>query len=70
MSKMARLFAALIIVAILSLVCLVSGLITELLMLLPSPWCHIAMVSYLAVVLVGGVYVILGKVEQEKENKQ
>ena len=36
-------------------------------MLLPSPWCDIAMVLYLAVVFVGGIYVILGKVEQEKE---
>lgn len=68
MSKMARLLAALIIVAILSWVCLVSVLITELLMLLPSPWCHIAMVSYLAVVLVGGIYVILGEVEQGKRD--
>lgn len=68
MSKMARLLAALIIVAILSLVCLVSGLITKLLMLLPSPWCDIAMVSYIAVVIVGGIYVILGKIEQEKRD--
>lgn len=68
MSKMARLLAALIIVAILSLVYFISGLITKLLMLLPSPWCHIAIVSYLAVVLVGGIYVILGEVEQEKRD--
>lgn len=68
MSKMERLLAALIIVAILALACFVSGLITKLLMLLPSPWCHIAVVSYLAVVLVGGVYVILGKVEQERKD--
>lgn len=66
MSKMERLLAAIIIVAILALACFVSGLITKLLMLLPSPWCHIAIVSYLAVVLVGGIYVILGKIEQEK----
>lgn len=70
MSKMERLLAALIIVAILALARLVSGLITELLMLLPSPWSHIAVVSYLAVILVGGIYVILGKVEQEKNDKQ
>lgn len=68
MSKMARLLAALIIVTILALVFFISGLITKLLMLLPSPWCHIAIVSYLAVVLVGGIYVILGKVEQEKRD--
>lgn len=68
MSNMARLLAALIIVAILSLACFISGLITKLLMLLPSPWCHIAIVSYLAVVLVGCIYVILGKIEQEKDN--
>lgn len=67
MSKMARLLAALIIVTILALAFFISGLITKLLMLLPSPWCHIAVVSYLAVVLVGGIYVILGEVEQEKE---
>ena len=67
MSKMARLLAALIIVTILALVFLISGLITKLLMLLPSPWCHLAVVSYLAVVLVGGIYIILGKVKQEKE---
>lgn len=70
MSKMERLLAAIIIVTILALACFVSGLITKLLMLLPSPWCHIAVVSYLAVVLVGGVYVILEKVEQEKRDKQ
>lgn len=70
MSKMERLRATIIIVTILALACFVSGLITKLLMLMPSPWCHIAIVSYLVVVLVGGVYVILGKVEQEKENKQ
>ena len=68
MSKMARLLAALIIVAILSLACFISGLITKLLMLLPSPWCYIAIVSYLAVVLVGGIYVILGEIEREKDN--
>lgn len=68
MSKAGRLLAAIIIVAILSLVYLVSGLIAKLLMLLPSPWCHIAVVSYLAVVLVGGIYVILGKVKQEKRD--
>lgn len=68
MSKMQRLLAAIIIVTILALVCFVSGLITKLLMLLPSPWCHIAIVSYLSVVLVGGVYVILGKIEREKDN--
>ena len=68
MSKMARLLAALIIVAILALVYFISGLITKLLMLLPSPWCHIAIVPYLAVVLVGGIYVILGEIEQEKDN--
>ena len=68
MSKMSRLLAALIIVAILSLAFFISGLITKLLMLLPSPWCHIAIVSYLAVVLVGGIYVILGEIEQEKDN--
>ena len=68
MSKMARLLAALIIVTILALVFFISGLITKLLMLLPSPWCHIAIVSYLAVVLVGGIYVILGEIEQEKDN--
>lgn len=60
--------AALIIVAIFSLAFFISGLITKLLMLLPSPWCHIAIVSYLAVVLVGGIYVILGEIEQEKDN--
>lgn len=63
MSKMERLLAALIIVTILALVFFISGLITKLLMLLPSPWCHIAVVSYLAVVLVGGVYMILGETE-------
>lgn len=63
---MARLLAALIIVTILALVFFISGLITKLLMLLPSPWCHIAIVLYLAVLLVGGIYVILGKIEQEK----
>lgn len=68
MSKMAQLLAALIIVTILALGFFLSGLITKLLMLLPSPWCHIAIVSYLAVVLVGGIYVILGKIEQEKDN--
>ena len=68
MSKMARLLAALIIVTILALGFFISGLITKLLMLLPSPWCHIAIVSYLAVVLVGGIYVILGEIEQEKDN--
>lgn len=68
MSKMARLLAALIIVTILALVFFISGLITKLLMLLPSPWCHIAIVSYVAVVLVGGIYVILGKDEQEKRD--
>ena len=70
MSKMKRLLAAIIIVTIFALVCFVSGLIAKLLILLPSPWCYIVSVSYLVVVLVGGVYVILGKVEQEKENKQ
>lgn len=65
---MARLLAALIIVTILALVFFISGLITKLLMLLPSPWCNIAIVLYLAVVLVGGIYVILGKIEQEKDN--
>lgn len=68
MSKMKRLLAAILIVTTLALVCFVSGLITELLMLLPSPWCHIAVVLFLAVVLVGGVYVILGKIEREKDN--
>lgn len=68
MSKMARLLAALIIVTILALVFFISGLITKLLMLLPSPWCNIAIVLYLAVMLVGGIYVILGKIEQEKDN--
>lgn len=68
MNKMKRLLAALIIVTILALAILVSGLIAELLMLLPSPWCYIAVVLFLAVVLVGGVYVILGKIEQEKDN--
>ena len=68
MSKMKRLLTAILIVTTLALVCFVSGLITKLLMLLPSPWCHIAIVSYLAVVLVGGIYVILGKIEQEKDN--
>ena len=68
MSKMARLLAALIILTILALVFFILGLITKLLMLLPSPWCHIAIVSYLAVVLVGGIYVILGEIEQEKNN--
>lgn len=68
MSKMERLLAALIIVTILALVFFISGLITKLLMLLPSPWCHIAIVSYLAVLLVGGIYVILGKIEQEKRD--
>lgn len=68
MSKMARLLAALIIVTILALVFFISGLIAKLLMLLPSLWCHIAIVSYLAVVLVGGIYVILGEIEQEKDN--
>lgn len=63
MGKIERLLAAIIIVTILALACFISGLITELLMLLPSPWCHIAVVSYLAVVLFGGVYVILGKIE-------
>lgn len=68
MSKMARLLAALIIVTMLALVYFISVLITKLLMLLPSPWGHIAIVSYLAVVLVGGIYVILGENEQEKDN--
>mgnify|MGYP003563844299 CR=1 FL=1 len=68
MSKMKRLLTAILIVTTLALVCFVSGLITKLLVLLPSPWCHIAIVSYLVVVLVGGVYVILGKIEQEKDN--
>lgn len=66
MSKMARLLAALIIVTILALAFFISGLITKLLMLLPSPWCHIAVVSYAAVVLVGGIYVILGKTEDDE----
>ena len=68
MSKMKRLLVAIIIVTTLAWVCLVSGLIAKLLILLPSPWCHIVIVSYLVVVLVGGVYVILGKIEQEKNN--
>lgn len=67
MSKMERLLAAIIIVTIFALACFVLGLIAK---LLPSPWCYIVSVSYLVVVLVRGVYVILGKVEQEKENKQ
>ena len=66
MSKADRLLAAIIIVAILALACFVSGLITKLLMLLPSPWCHIGVGLYLGTVLIGGVYVILGKIEQEK----
>lgn len=65
---MKRLLAAIIIVTTLALACFVSVLITKLLMLLPSPWCYIVIVSYLVVVLVGGVYVILGKIEQEKDN--
>ena len=68
MSKMKRLLVAIIIVTTLAWVCLVLGLIAKLLILLPSPWCHIAVVSYLVVVLVGGVYVILGKIEQKKDN--
>lgn len=63
---MARLLAALIIVTILALLFFISGLITKLLMLLPSPWCHIGVGLYLGTVLIGGVYVILGKIEQEK----
>lgn len=66
MSKMARLLAALIIVAILSLACLISNLITKLLMLLPSPWCHIGVGLYLGTVLIGGACVILGNIGQEK----
>lgn len=66
MSKTYKLLAAIIIVAILALACLVSGLITKLLMLLPSPWCHIGVGLYLGTVLIGGVYVILGKIGQEK----
>lgn len=66
MNKMKRLLAALIIVTILALVCLVSGLIAKLLMLLPSPWCHIAVVSYLTVMLIGIIYVIIGEIEQDK----
>lgn len=66
---MKRLLVAIIIVTTLALACFVSGLITKLLMLLSSPWCHIVIVSYLVVVLVGGVYVILGKIEQEKDNR-
>lgn len=66
MSKMARLLAALIIVTILALTGFVSGLITKLLMLLPSPWCHIGVGLYLGTVLIGGAYVILGNIEQEK----
>ena len=35
-------------------------------MLLPSPWCHIGVGLYLGTVLIGGAYVILGNIEQEK----
>ena len=68
MSKMKRLLVAIIIVTTLALVCFVSGLITKLLILLPSPWCHIVIVSYLTVTLIGIVYVMIGKIEQEKNN--
>lgn len=70
MSKADRLLAAIIIVAILALTCFVSGLITKLLMLLSSPWCHIGVGLYLGIVLIGGVYVILGKIEQEKGSSE
>lgn len=66
MSKVDRLLAAIIIVAILALACFVSGLTTKLPMLLPSPWCHIGVGLCLGTVLIGGVYVILGKIGQEK----
>lgn len=63
MNKTDRFIASVIIVAILALACFVSGLITKLLMLLPSPWCHIGVGVFLGTLLIGGVHVLLGKTE-------